>query len=80
MSVPDRSKKLSNAVAFLFLVVIYTGMAMIFHSPEEGFSWFINFLLLTVVVLAGFAAIVVFLARRAKRPESTESAESSQDQ
>ena len=72
MSSPDpHSKKLANAVGFLFLVVVYTGMALIFYSPEQGFSWFVNFLLLTLAVLGGFAALIVFLSKRAKKPEDS---------
>ena len=72
MSEDDRSKKLSNAVSLMFLVVVYTGMALLFYSPEEGFTWFGNFLLLTLAVLLGFAVAVVLLAKRARKSDDAQ--------
>ena len=49
---------LSLTVLLVTALMIYAGLGLLFHSPDQGFGWLGQFLLGTAVVVALFVLYV----------------------
>lgn len=64
MRTDSGSSRLAVTVGAVFLVAVYLGLGLLFYSPEQGFGWLWGFLLVTFIVLGGFALLIALAAKK----------------
>ena len=56
--------KLTLTISLAFIAAVYSGLSVLFYTPESGFAWAVTFFLLSLGVLVLFVSAVIYLSRR----------------